>query len=243
VGFERFQEDWRDPLHFASASVAFVGDNSYAAFTSPVRGERFRVGAEVSYGTVNFRTLTFDYRRYFNNGGPMTLAFRGLHLGRYGDLARLDEEQLGTYFMGFESFLRGYAWNSFDSGECSESTTISLNGSTCPLIDRLYGHRLGIANIELRLPFTGIEEFGLVNFPYVPIEFTAFTDVGLAWDSERPAELSWARDTTARVPVASSGVSARMNLLGFLIMEAYYAYPWQRPLKGWHWGVHVAPGW
>ena len=243
VGFERFQEDWRDPLHFASASVSFVGDNSYLAFTSPVRGERFRIGAEVSYGTVNFQTLTFDYRRYFNNGGPVTLAMRGLHLGRYGDLVRLDEEQLGTYFMGFESFIRGYAWNSFDSSECSESTQITLNGSTCPLIDRLYGHRLGVFNIEFRLPFTGIEEFGLINFPYIPVELTAFTDVGLAWDSERPAQVTWLRDTMDRVPVASSGVSARMNVLGFLIVEAYYAYPWQRPLKGWHWGVHVAPGW
>ena len=243
VGFERFQEEWRDPLHFASASIAFVGDNSYAAFTSPVRGERFRFGAETSYGTVNFNTITADYRRYFNNGGPVTLAVRGLHLGRYGDIRGLDEQQLGPYFMGFETFLRGYAWNSFDSGECSESTTISLTGSTCPLIDRLYGHRLGMLNIEFRLPFTGIEEFGLVNFPYIPVEFTAFTDVGFAWDEERPGELTWARNTPARVPVASSGFSARMNLLGFLIMEAYYAYPWQRPLKGWHWGFHVAPGW
>ncbi len=243
VAFERVNEDWRDPLHFASASFAFVGDNSFAAFTSPVRGERFRFGAEVSYGTVNFQTLTLDYRRYFSGGGPLTLATRGLHLGRYGDTRGLDQEQLGTYFMGFETFVRGYAWNSFDSGECSESTSISRSGSTCPLIDRLYGHRLGVFNIEFRFPFTGIEEFGLINFPYIPVELTAFTDVGLAWDPDRPAELVWSRDSLARIPVASSGFSARLNLLNFLIMEAYYAYPWQRPAKGWHWGFHIAPGW
>ena len=73
VGFERIQEEWRDPLHFASVSLAFVGDNSYNAWTSPVRGGRFRFAGEMSYGTVNFNTVTADYRRYFNGGGPLTL--------------------------------------------------------------------------------------------------------------------------------------------------------------------------
>ena len=41
----------------------------------------------------------------------------------------------------------------------------------------------------------------------------------------------------------ASGFSARFNVLGFLILEGYYAYPWQRPEKGWHWGFHVGPGW
>ncbi len=243
VGFERIHEEWRDPLHFASVSLAFVGDNSYSAWTSPVRGGRFRFGGEMSYGTVNFNTITADYRRYFNNGGPLTLGVRGLHLGRYGDIRGLDDQQLGPYFMGFESFIRGYDWNSFDESECPADTRIGLTGSTCPPIDRLYGHRIGVFNIEFRMPFTGIEEFGLINFPYVPIELTAFTDVGFAWDEARPGELTWARNTSARVPVASSGFSARMNLLGFLILEAYYAYPWQRPVKGWHWGFHLGPGW
>ena len=30
---------------------------------------------------------------------------------------------------------------------------------------------------------------------------------------------------------------------GFMILEADYAYPWQRPEKGWHWGFNLAPGW
>ncbi len=230
----------RDPLNLASASLAFVGDNSFSAFTGPVRGERFRIGSQAYVGTVNFNVLTFDYRRYFNNGGPVTLAARGLHIGRYGDIQKLDEKHLGTYFLGFETLIRGYAFESFNQRqECS----VSLRGSSCPEIDRLFGHRLGVANVELRFPFTGIEEFGLVNFPYIPIEFTAFTDVGLAWDSERPGALVWSRESAERIPLVSSGFSARFNVLGFLILEGYYAYPWQRPGKGWHWGFHIAPGW
>ena len=240
VGFERQSLPSRNPLNLATASIAFVGDNSYSAFTSPVRGGRFRVGAETAYGTVNFHTLTFDYRRYFNNGGPVTLAARGIHLGRYGDLLSLDENQLGTYFLGYETFIRGYSYQSYDQNrECN----LTLSGSSCPELDRLFGHRLGVANLELRLPFTGIEEFGLINFPYVPIEFTVFADVGMAWDSERPGTLTWSRDSPDRIPLVSTGVSARFNILGFLILEGYYAYPWQRPEKGWHLGFHVAPGW
>jgi len=242
IDFERtdLPSQERDPLNLASASLAFVGDNSFLAFTSPVRGSRFRLGGDVFFGTVNFQTITADYRRYFNNGGPLTLAFRGLHMGRYGDIKKLDEEQLGTYYLGYETLIRGYAYDSFNHRqECRFSST----GSTCPQIDRLFGHRIGVANLELRLPLTGIEEFGVINFPYVPIELTAFTDAGLAWDSKRQAEVIWSRDTAERVPLVSSGFSARFNVLGFLILEGYYAYPWQRPNKGWHWGFHVSPGW
>jgi hypothetical protein len=45
------------------------------------------------------------------------------------------------------------------------------------------------------------------------------------------------------VPVFSTGVSARFNVMGFMILEAYYALPFQRPTKGWHWGFQVSPGW
>ena len=48
---------------------------------------------------------------------------------------------------------------------------------------------------------------------------------------------------TDRIPVFSTGVSARVNFLGYLIFEAYYAHPFQRPGKGWVWGFQLAPGW
>ncbi|HEX2716369.1 MAG TPA: hypothetical protein VHM67_01750, partial [Gemmatimonadaceae bacterium] len=52
-----------------------------------------------------------------------------------------------------------------------------------------------------------------------------------------------ARGATAQVPVASAGVSTRINLFGYLIGEIYYAYPFQRPDKGGHFGFQLAPGW
>jgi hypothetical protein len=32
-------------------------------------------------------------------------------------------------------------------------------------------------------------------------------------------------------------------VLGYLVFEAYYAYPWQRPEKGGHFGFVLSPGW
>jgi hypothetical protein len=34
-----------------------------------------------------------------------------------------------------------------------------------------------------------------------------------------------------------------MNLLGSLILEVFYAKPFQRPVKGGFVGVHLLPGW
>ncbi len=239
IGRERVDLPARDPLNLANFSLAFVGDNSFHAFIGPVRGHRFRLGAETAHGTVNFQTLTADYRHYFNNGGPFTLAARAWHLGRYGDIKSLYEKQLNPFFIGYETLIRGYAADTFSRRECS----ITISGSNCPEVNRLYGHRLAVANVELRFPFTGVEEFGFINFPYIPIELTAFSDIGMAWDSEQPANWRWSRDSPDRIPVASSGFSARFNILGVAILEAYYAYPWQRPSKGWHWGFHLAPAW
>ena len=243
LDFQRESLPGRDPLHLASASVAFVGDNSFSAFTSPVRGHRYRLGVEGQYGTVNFQTLTADFRRYFNVSGQLTLAFRGLHLGRYGNTAALDNHQLGPFFLGYETFIRGYAYNSFDNILQARNCQVSIVGSNCAELDRLFGHRLAVGNAELRIPFTGIEEFGLIVFPYLAVELVAFSDIGMAWDDQRPGDWNWSRSSYDRIPLASSGFSARANVLGLLILETYYAYPWQRPEKGWHWGFQIAPGW
>ena len=103
---------------------------------------------------------------------------------------------------------------------------------------------MGVVNAEIRLPLTGVESFGLVNFPYLPLELTAFADAGVAWDRDRKAKLIFDRETADRVPVVSTGFSLRANLLGVLVMEWYYAYPWHRPRAGgWVSGFHFASGW
>ncbi len=70
-------------LQLYQASFAFVGDSSYFGFTAPVRGRRYRLEVEPTFGDLEFQSVTADYRRYFFFR-PVTLALRGLHFGRYG---------------------------------------------------------------------------------------------------------------------------------------------------------------
>jgi Tol biopolymer transport system component len=230
-----------DPLNLAQGSVAYVGDNTFFGFTSPIRGGRFRFGLEGTAGTETFLTAVADWRRYYSPHRNLTVALRGLHLGRYGGI---ESDVIRPMFLGYETFVRGYAWESFEPEECTISQQQAPDQtSTCPTFTRLFGHRLAVANLEMRVPFLGTEEFGVINFPYVPVELVAFADAGLAWDSENTPQLEFSRSSSDRVPVFSAGLSARFNILGFMILEAYHAFPFQRPDKGHHWGFQISPGW
>jgi len=230
------------PLNLFQGSVALVEDNSNFGFTGPVRGGRYRLQVGGSSGTVNFATLLFDYRRYFNPVNELTFAFRGLHYGRYGNTSRIENSAFQPLFLGYETFIRGYSYNSFTGGECTQTST-----GSCAEFDRLFGERLGVMNLEVRIPFTGTDRYGLINFPYLPMDLVGFFDGGMAWDETRPIDMNWNdiwnRQTTARIPVFSAGASARVNVMGAFVLEIYYAYPFQRPQKGWHWGVQLAPAW
>jgi hypothetical protein len=242
---DRVSRDAPDPLNMVSASAGLIGDNAFFGFVSPIRGERYRFEVEQTFGTVDFTTVVADYRRYFAPSMNLTLGLRALHFGRYG--VSSDNQNTGNFlyggpltplFVGYETLVRGYAWESFDISECTGATA----ASSCPAVDRLIGNRIAVGSLEARIPLLGVEQYGLINFPFLPTELVLFTDGGLAWDPESPS-LEWSRSGSARVPVVSTGVAARVNVLGVLILETYYAYPWQRPEKGWHWGFQLAPGW
>jgi len=246
IGHQREDRDdlAPQPLNMAEASAALVGDNAFFGFVSPVRGGRYRLEVQQTLGDVDFTTVIADWRRYYSPTRNLTVGLRGMHYGRYG-LGQEESTQdgfgiLSPLFLGYETFIRGYAWESFESSECSAGSTAQ---NTCPTLNRLRGQRIGVMNLELRVPFIGVEQYGIINFPFMPTELVAFADAGLAWDSNNWPTLELSRSATDRVPVMSTGVSARANILGFLILEAYYAYPWQRPDKGWHWGFQIAPGW
>ena len=244
---ESLNEQRPDPLNLGQTSVALVGDNAFFGFVSPIRGGRYRIEVEQTWGTADYTTFIFDWRRYFSPQKNVTFGMRGLHYGRYGLTAEENDQDgfglLRPLYLGYETLIRGYAYESFSGQECALSSQVPGAMSSCPTFDRLFGQRIGVANVEMRIPFIGVEQFGLINFPFLPTELVVFADGGVAWDDQNPATLEFSRSSAARVPVFSTGVSARMNILGFMVLEAYYAYPWQRPEKGWHWGFSLAPGW
>ena len=236
----------REAINLASVSLALVGDNSNSAFTGPVSGGRYRLEVAQSVGTKNFTSIVTDYRRYFAPTRGITFAARGLHFGRYGH--DLDQDRrtaaIQPYFLGYETLIRGYSYESLEPEECA-ATQLEPGAVAggCPAFERLFGHRLGVVNLEARVPFFGTERYGLINFPYLPTELYTFADAGFAYNDFSEVKFDFVRSGGQRVPVFSVGFGARFNLVGFLILEAYRAYPFQRPDKGPHWGFVLSPGW
>lgn len=223
-------------LTFASGSAAFVGDYALFAFTSPVAGGRYRFEVSPSFGSINYTTALADYRRYFL-ARPVTLAIRGMHVGRYGPGA--ENERLPPYFVGQPFLLRGYDPYSFRASECGAAT----DGDQCPQLSRLSGSRFAIASAELRIPLLGSREFGLIPFNFLPLELSPFVDAGVAWSANDPVTLAFDRTTAKRVPVVSVGVTSRVNVLGFAVLEIFWANPLQRPGRGGLVGFQLQPGW
>jgi Tol biopolymer transport system component len=251
IGAERVDRPDLEPdaINIGQLSVAWVGDNTINGFVGPIRGGRFRLEVEQAFLDETFQTLIADWRRYISPTRNLSFAVRGLHYGRYGDI----EDSQGGFarsraiqplFLGYETLIRGYAFESFSADECVQGASTGGPSSSCPVFDRLFGQRLGVLNLEARVPLLGVEQYGLIAFPFIPTEVGAFVDAGVAYDTTDDLDLTWSTARGAgRIPVASTGLTARMNILGILILEAYYAYPFQRPDKGWHWGFNIAPAW
>jgi hypothetical protein len=227
-----------ESLSLYQGSLAYVGDSSYFGFTSPVRGQRYRFEIQPTFGDLSYESILADYRRYFFKR-PVTLAFRGMHYGRYGTDA--ESERLTQLYVGQPTLVRGYEIGDISLSECS---TVPGNPGACPEFDRLVGSRLAVANLEFRVPLLGIRGFGIFNAPYFPTELSAFVDAGTAWTSDLTPDLRFTRERTVdRVPVVSAGISARILLGGFAVLQFYYAKPFQRPEESWVTGFVIAPGW
>ena len=242
------REGLPDPVNLFEASAAYVGDNSFFGFVSPIRGSRFRAEVGATFGSLNYNSVTLDYRRYMNPITNLTFAFRGLHFGRYGSQVEDASRRSGVIqeiYLGREYLIRGYSAFSFDQfRECNIPQGAQTEFQFCPVYERLFGQRIGVLSAEMRVPLVGTDRLGIIDFGFVPTEVALFADAGMAWNGSGPSPtLEWSRTSLERIPVASAGVSSRFNILGALILEVYYVYPFQRPDKGAHWGFQLAPGW
>lgn len=223
-------------LNLFRGALAYVGDSSFYGFVSPVKGTRYRFEVEAYSGDLAFQTALADYRRYFF-ARPVTFAFRGLHYGRYGSDA--ENERITPLYIGRSSLVRGYDLDDIRLSEC-----VAPPGSdACPVFERLVGSKIGVVSAEVRVPLFGPEELGLIRSEFIPVELVGFVDGGVAWTEDEDFELKFERDSTERVPVFSAGISARILLGGYLPIEVYYAFPFQRPGEDAVVGFAIAPGW
>jgi len=237
IGMKREKLDVPDGHSYQKIDLSYVMDNSYFGMTSPMRGQRARYQIEKYFGAVNFFTALVDYRKYhFIN--PVTLAFRLYHYGRYGKSSQSD--LVYPIYLGYPWLIRGYENLSF-----YENRGAGMIGYSSYNMSMLSGSRVVVGNAELRLPLTGPKSLAMIESKYFLIDFNLFFDGGLAWNKGDHPKLKWEQnDFSERIPVFSSGISLRINLMGYLVIEPYYAVPFQN--GGWKnkmFGVNFVPGW
>ncbi len=226
-----------DGNNYQKIDLAYVTDNSYFGMTAPMRGQRARYQVEKYFGAVDFFTGLLDYRHYFFIN-PATVAFRFYHYGRYGSGS--ETSLVSPIYLGYPWLIRGYENLSF-YGSWGDNTVgfNSLNYS------HLSGSRITVANAEFRLPLTGPKRLALIGSKYFLTDLNLFFDGGLAWSKGDKPKITWAEAAfSQRVPVFSAGASLRVNLLGYMILEPYFAIPFQN--GGWqnrNFGLNFVPGW
>lgn len=200
-------------------SLAVVRDTSVFGATSPILGQRFRFEVSPVLGTLNYTGTLADLRQYYMPVRPVTLAGRIMHYGRYGGGG--EDARLFPLFLGYASLVRGYDTGSFSASECGTRTD-----GTCPVFDQLLGSRILVGNLEVRAPLLGL--FGARNlYGPIPVEVGAFLDAGVAWDSSTSPKLFGGE----RELVKSVGATARLNILGFAVLQVDWVTPLDRPGK------------
>ncbi|HET7630806.1 MAG TPA: basic secretory protein-like protein [Gemmatimonadaceae bacterium] len=249
--------------NYMQGNIALVGDNSNSAYVGPVAGSRWRVQYTPTFGRLDYQGISGDYRRYFF-ANPFTFAVRGLHYGRYGrDAEAYGKGQVYPVYLGEETLIRGYGINSINiSTECVKNPA---NPNACPVFDRMLGSRVDVINLEFRIPLFGSPAFGLLPTSILPVEIAPFFDAGIAYSSSQPPDFRWTTSGASgvpascasavnqqqsrfvncvdHVPVFSTGVTARVSVLGYIVLEGYIAHPFQRPTRNWVFGLQLAPGW
>ncbi len=214
-------------------NMAYVVDNSVFGLASPMDGTRQRFQVEKVFGFVNYWGTLLDYRKYFRVK-PFSIAMRGYYYGRHGE-KNLD--RIYPLYLGYPWLIRGYDNAAFNKQISTGTPSIGP--------DQLMGNHMALANLELRFPFTGPERLTAIKSRLLFTELTLFADAGLAWYDKDDIKFKWQPDSlNERIPIMSAGLSLRVNIFGMIILEPFYAIPFQLGgFKAGTFGLNFTPGW
>ena len=233
IGSQKTRLETPSGFNFGQGYLAFVGDNAQFGIASPLTGHRFRIEAARYLGVVNLSSFLGDYRRYFRFA-PFTFATRGMYMGRFGKDA--ETGVLPPLYIGYPFYVRGYEATTFAEETSGEEITIN----------DLIGSKMLVTNAELRFPLSGPERLSAIRSRFFFTELALFTDGGVAWGntltpSGEPKDDIIPRDSRF---IMSSGLSLRVNLFGYIVVEPYFAIPWQNGgFKNGSFGINFMPGW
>ncbi len=228
----------------ASVGTALVGDNAFFGLTSPLAGHRFRIGVDKFFGSDDYFATIVDLRKYFWLK-PISIAIRGMSYNRF----ERNVNAIYPLFIGNMGFVRGY-------GSIIGQDQISHLDN--PYFNQYIGSKIALANLEVRLPFTGPKQLATIPSKFLFTDINLFFDAGYAFNSFDDFENGEFiiveevdPDTGDQVIKSveinpalamSTGISLRLNLFGAMIVEPYLA--WQLVDGGKRtFGLNIVPGW
>jgi outer membrane protein assembly factor BamA len=141
--------------------------------------------------------------------------------------------------LGYPWYIRGYDFNTFSSTKYTPKDTLSAN------YNDLFGSKIAVVNFEIRIPLSGPKKIALIKSNFLLTDFDIFCDAGISWTNNTTPIFSWTRtNLNQRMPLVSAGASLRINVLGALVLEPYYAFPFQYGgFKNPIFGINFLPGW
>lgn len=212
---------------FYSNNIALVGDKAQFGLASPINGYRFRFDFTNYFGGYKYQTAMADIRLY-QYKRPVTFAWRLLHYATLGP----DSRAFYPILIGDMGLMHGV--------EYGRLRDFQSNNNLQP--EQLSGSKILLSNFEVRLPFTGPKRLAVINSNAFFSELAVFFDGGVAFNDY--ADLKKGDDPELLDPklMFSTGVSARVNLFGAIIIEPYYAWPLLKDTRG-KFGIFLVPGW
>ena len=159
---------------------------------------------------------------------------------------RFDQDVNSVYpvYIANMGMVRGY-YSPFYNVDVAEQNGI--------FFEQMLGSKIFLGNFEVRLPFTGIERLSLIKSKYLLSDLALFFDAGVAFDEFEhfsEGELIVTGYDQNDLPITeypkpafvmSAGVALRINLMGAMIIEPYYAWPIQKESKP-VFGINFIPG-
>lgn len=228
---QRKKGDTPPGFTLGQTDFAYVFDNSSFGIASPMKGFRSRLEISRTYGEYNFNGALIDLRKYIYRK-PFCFAVRGMYYGRFGKDV---ENSLYPLYIGYPWYIRGYD-RIYEMNSASNSYVTA---------NQLQGSQMLVTNFEFRIPFSGPERLTIIKSGIFYTELALFADAGLAWDSSNSPVLKWKpKDEYERIPILSTGLSLRINLFGMLVIEPFYAIPFQLGgINSAYIGLNFLPGW
>ncbi len=236
-----------DSYQYQQLYGAWVGDNSTFGLTGPLNGYRYRMEVRQIFGVIKVTNYLADIRKY-KFFRPFSIAGRFLFNARDGQ--DKETEALQPLFVGYPGYVRGYYGRSLDR-QLDKGLDMA----------QLIGTRMAVASFEVRLPFTGPKKLAVIKSGFLFSDLAWFIDVGGSWKggllgskvrTETPStntqfllpSSNTIVDRFRYDPVGSTGLSLRVNVLGYIVVEPFYALPIHSGgFKKGGFGFNLVPAW